>query len=221
MTRMIALALLLVTAAPGQAQEAAPPPPQAEAPAPVPAPPPPAPKAETVRVSIQTSEGPITLELEKERAPATTANFLRYVDQKRFDGTTFYRAMKLTEDGKYGIIQGGLQNDPKRLFPPVKHEPTSTTGLSHVDGAISMARGAPDTATADFFITIGDLVSLDANPSQPGDNLGFAVFGHVAEGMDVVRRIMAAPISPTKGEGSMVGQMIDKPITIVSVRRAD
>jgi peptidyl-prolyl cis-trans isomerase A (cyclophilin A) len=202
--RFAPLALLWLAVAPALAQ-------------PVPAPVP-APKPATVRVSLQTSEGPIVLELEKERAPVTTANFLRYVDQKRLDGATFYRAAKVAEG--YGLIQGGQRNDPKRLFPPIAHEPTTKTGLSHVDGAISMARAAPGTASGDFFITIGDIPSMDADPTQPGDNQGFAVFGRVVEGMDIVRRILDAPTSPTEGEGAMKGQMLTAPIKIVAARRA-
>jgi len=179
-----------------------------------------APKPATVRVALQTSEGPIVLELEKERAPVTTANFLRYIDQKRLDGTVFYRAMKLTPAGDYGLIQGGTQGNPKRALPGIVHEPTTKTGLGHVDGTISMARGAPGSATGDFFITVGALTSLDANPAQPGDNLGFAAFGHVVEGMDVVRRIMSAPTSPTAGEGAMKGQMLAAPVRILTARRA-
>ncbi|MDB5706763.1 MAG: cyclophilin type peptidyl-prolyl cis-trans isomerase [Sphingomonas bacterium] len=181
------------------------------------APPAPAPKPATVRVLLTTSEGPITIELEKERAPATTANFLHYVDTRRFDGIAFYRAMKVAPE--LGLIQGGLRNDPRKLFPPVMLEPTSRTGLSNTDGVISMARDKPDTATADFFIVIGDLSSLDAKPAQPGDNLGFAAFGHVVEGMEVVRRIAAAPTSPTDGEGAMKGQMLAPTIKIVTARR--
>lgn len=177
------------------------------------------PKPATVKVTLTTSEGPIVLELEKERAPVTTANFLRYVDGKRLDGTVFYRATKVA-DG-YGLVQGGLRNDPERLLPPIAHEPTSQTGLSHVDGAISMARSTPGSATGDFFITLGAIPSMDADPKQPGDNLGFAVFGHVTEGMDVVRRILDAPTSPTEGEGAMKGQMLAAPVKIVTARRAD
>jgi peptidyl-prolyl cis-trans isomerase A (cyclophilin A) len=172
----------------------------------------------TVNVVLTTSEGPITIALEKTRAPKTTANFLRYVDAKRFDGVTIYRAMKIA-DG-LGLIQGGAQNDPKRLFPPVAHEPTTETGLSNTDGAISMARGAPGTATADFFIVVGDVSSLDAQPSQPGDNLGYAAFGHVIAGMDLVRRIMVAPTAPNTGPPGMEGQMLAPPIKILTVRRA-
>lgn len=177
------------------------------------------PRPATVRVSLQTSEGPIILELETERAPVTSANFLRYVDQKRFDGITFYRATKVAPG--YGLIQGGARNDPKRALPPIAHEPTSQTGLSHIDGAISMARNAPGSASGDFFITIGAMPSMDADPKQPGDNLGFAVFGRVVEGMDVVHRILEAPISPTEGEGVMRGQMLAAPVRIVAARRAD
>ena len=157
----------------------------------VPPAPPPVPEKvyETVRVTITTSEGPIVLALEKERAPITTANFLRYVDQKRLDGTAFYRAMKLSDDGSYGLIQGGTQGNPKKVLPKIAHEPTTKTGLAHTDGAISMARGAPGSADGDFFITIGALDSLNADPSKAGDNLGFAVFGRVVEGMEYVDNI--------------------------------
>jgi peptidyl-prolyl cis-trans isomerase A (cyclophilin A) len=179
----------------------------------------PAPKPATAHVALVTSEGTITLELEKERAPITTANFLRYVAAKRFDGIAFYRAMKFGDGG--GLVQGGARNDPKRLFPPIALEPTSRTGLAHLDGTISMARTAPDSATADFFITIGPMPSLDADPKQPGDNLGFAAFGHVVEGMDVIRRIRDAPTSPTEGEGVMKGQMLSPPVRILSARRVD
>jgi peptidyl-prolyl cis-trans isomerase A (cyclophilin A) len=173
--------------------------------------------AATVSIVMTTSEGPITLALEKERAPLTTANFLRYVDQKRLDGVTFYRAMTLGADA--GLIQGGPQGEVKRLLPPVKHEPTTQTGLSHVDGTISLARFAPGSATADFFITVGPVLSLDANPAGSGDTAGFAAFGHVVEGMDVVKRILVAPTSPTAGVGVMKGQMIAAPVKILTVRR--
>ena len=172
----------------------------------------------TVSIVMTTSEGPITLALEKTRAPLTTANFLRYVDQKRLDGVTFYRAMNLGQGT--GLIQGGPQNDPKRILKPVAHEPTSKTGLSHVDGTISLARLAPGTATADFFITVGPVLALDANPTGSGDVAGYAAFGHVVEGMDVVKRILAAPISATAGVGVMKGQMIAAPVKILTVRRA-
>ena len=168
-----------------------------------------------VRVAIETTAGTILVETDP-RAPITAANFLRYVDGRRFDGTDFYRGMDLGEG--YGLVQGGTANARSRVLAPIAHEPTSATGLSHTDGALSMARRDPGTATGDFFIVVGDLPSLDAGGSAP-DDPGFAVFGHVVQGMDVVRRILAAPKSPTAGEGVMRGQMLEPHIRIVSMRR--
>jgi len=170
-----------------------------------------------VNVRLETTEGPIVVALEQGRAPITTANFLRYVDDKRFDGISFYRAVNVAPG--FGLIQGGLRGDARKLLPPIKHEPTTVTGLSHVDGAISMARNAPGTADANFFITVGAIPSMDADPKQPGDNIGFAVFGHVTEGMDIVRHILQEPTSPTEGEGVMKGQMLVQPVRILSARR--
>ncbi|WP_426027833.1 peptidylprolyl isomerase [Brevundimonas sp. TWP2-3-4b2] len=170
-----------------------------------------------VRVAIETSAGTILAETDP-RAPVTSANFLRYVDEGRFDGVTFYRGMVLGPAA--GLIQGGTGGAPERVLPPIAHEPTGETGLSHTDGALSMARFDPGTATGDFFIIVGNVSSLDAGKSAPGDP-GFAVFGHVVEGMDVVRQILAAPKSPTEGEGFMRGQMLDPRIRIVSVRRVE
>jgi peptidyl-prolyl cis-trans isomerase A (cyclophilin A) len=178
-----------------------------------------APKPAVVHVTLTTSEGPILLELEKDRAPVTTANFLRYVTNKRFDGTFFYRAVKV-QDG-FGLVQGGARNDPKRVFPNIAHEPTTKTGLSHTEGAISMARGAPGTASGDFFIVVGGFPTMDANPSQPGDNLGFAVFGHVVEGMDIVRHMLTEPTNDVGAPPTMKGQMLAAPIKIISAKRAD
>lgn len=168
-----------------------------------------------VRVAIETSAGAILAETDP-RAPVTSANFLRYVDEGRFDGTTFYRGMVLSPAA--GLIQGGTSGGPERVLPPIAHEPTSETGLSHTDGALSMARFDPGTATGDFFIIVGDVSSLDAGKSAPADP-GFAVFGRVVEGMDVVRQILAAPKSPTEGEGFMRGQMLDPRIRIITARR--
>lgn len=214
---LIAAAVLL--AAPALAQTQAEPAPPAETVAPPPAPPPPTPSGP--RVALTTPEGRIIIELYVDKAPVTAKNFLRYVDAKRFDGATFYRASKpkgyAADD--YGIVQGGLQNDPARLYPPIAHEPTTKTGLSHTDGMVSMGRHAPGSATADFFIMIGDQSYLDANPKAPGDNKGFAAFGKVVEGMDVVRKIVMLPRSPTAGVGVMKGEMLKKPVPIVTARR--
>jgi len=168
-----------------------------------------------VRVAIETDAGTILAETDP-RAPITSANFLRYVDEGRFNGTAFYRGMVLSPAA--GLIQGGTGGAPERVLPPIAHEPTSETGLTHTDGALSMARFDPGTATGDFFIIVGNVSSLDAGKSAP-DDPGFAVFGRVVEGMDIVRQILAAPKSPTEGEGFMRGQMLDPRVRIVSVRR--
>lgn len=192
-----------------------PPPVPVAAPAPVAEPAAP----EPVRVVLLTTLGNVTLELDVARAPLTTANFLRYVDQKRFDGIGFYRALPIGEDGRYGLVQGGARGDPKRVLKPVAHESPAQTGLSHVDGAISMARMAPGSATGDFFIVLGGLTSLDGNAAA-GDP-GYAVFGRVAEGMDVVKQILAQPRDPEAGaESGMKGQMLARPVQVVQARRA-
>jgi peptidyl-prolyl cis-trans isomerase A (cyclophilin A) len=180
----------------------------------------PPPKPGIVRVRIDTALGHITLDLEAKKAPLTTANFLRYVDQKRYDKATFYRASRPPNatDYEYGVAQGGLQNDPKLILPPVAHEPTTKTGLKHLNGAISMGRRAPGTATSDFFICVGDQAYLDADPTQKGDNLGFACFGYVVEGIETVKKILALPVSPTAGVGVMKGEMLKKPLSM-KVRR--
>ena len=172
----------------------------------------PASQPELVPVVIETSLGRIVVDLDKSDAPVTTANFLHYVDTHRYDGESFYRAMPA---GTGGLIQGGIRSDGRKLFPPIAHEPTSKTGLHNVAGAISMANAGPGTARSDFFILASDIPSFDASATDPG----FAVFGHVVEGMDVVQKILAAPVSPTAGEGAMKGQMLDPPVKIIKVER--
>ena len=169
------------------------------------------------RVALETDRGRIVIEVDVVQAPITGANFLRYVDEGLFDGTDFYRGMVVSPE--IGLIQGGTNNDPERVLPPIAHEPTNETGLSHTDGVVSMARYDPGSANGDFFIIVGGMPSLNARPGDPGDNAGFAAFGRVIEGMDVVRAILAAPKSPTEGEGFLQGQMLDPKITILSARR--
>ena len=181
---------------------------------------PPAAKEDLVPVAINTSLGRIVVALDRAHAPVTTANFLHYVDTHRFDGQNFYRAMHVADangaDG--GLIQGGITTDARKLFPPIAHEPTTTTGLHNVAGAISMANAGPGTARADFFILVSDMPGLDAN-GPGGDANGFAAFGHVIEGMDVVRKIWSSPVSATEGAGVMKGQMLDPKIKIISAER--
>jgi peptidyl-prolyl cis-trans isomerase A (cyclophilin A) len=167
-------------------------------------------------VLLHTSAGDIVVALETQRAPITAGNFLHYVDTHRLDGSEFYRAMHTAPDS--GLIQGGVRNG-NLLFPPIAHEPTSQTGLSHDDGALSVPRLAVGTARADFTIMVGAQHYLDAGPGSAGDGLGYAVFGHVVEGMDVVRHILVAPTSPTEGEGVMRGQMLDPRVRIITARR--
>lgn len=174
-----------------------------------------APQEQLVPVAIDTSLGRIVIALDKGRAPVTTANFLRYVDAKRFDGQSFYRAMKM---GDGGLIQAGVRTDARLLFPPIAHEPTGKTGILNKAGAISMARLEPGSARADFFILLGDTPGFDAG-APGGDADGFAAFGHVIEGMDVVRKIFESPVSATKGAGIMKGQMLDPEIGIVRAMR--
>ncbi|MBX7481100.1 peptidylprolyl isomerase [Qipengyuania qiaonensis] len=184
----------------------------------------PEPAAATQLVVIETTMGDITVSIETERAPVTAANFLRYVDEDRFDGTKFYRAMHLDwGEPPNGLLQGGTQMDPERVLDPIAHEPTTQTGLSHTDGALSMARYDPGTATGDFSIMIKDQTGLDANPASPDPDLqlGFAVFGYVVDGMDVVNAIHALPPDPDKGEGWMKGQLLAEPATIVDMRRVE
>ena len=182
--------------------------------------PPPPPVPALVNVVIHTAMGDIAVALEKDRAPITAKNFLRYVDAKRFDGANFYRAVSIGEEGKYGMLQGGLRGDPKKVFPPIAHEAPAATGLSHVDGAISMARLAPGTARAEFFIVAGNLLALDGKPEE--NDPGYAVFGRVTSGMDLVIQMLALPRDPKAGmESGMQGQMLAQPVKILTVRRAE
>jgi peptidyl-prolyl cis-trans isomerase A (cyclophilin A) len=179
----------------------------------------PAPGAAKVRVNMVTADGPILIELETKRAPITAGNFLHYVDQKFFDGTSFYRAARAKGAPKQGFVQGGTNGDIRKWAPPIAHEPTTRTGLHHVDGTISMARTTPGTAQGDFFLLVGAAPYMDANPKAKGDNQGFAAFGHVVKGMDVIRKILASPTIPKAGMGAMKGQFIKAPVRIISVRR--
>ncbi len=175
----------------------------------------PTPRAGTVRVALVTDKGRIVLELERARAPITTANFLRYIDQHRLDGTVFYRTVRPAPD--FGFVQFGVRNEPRRVLPPIALEPSTRTGVTHSNGAISVARLAPDSGRGDFTINVGDQPSLDADPTRPGDNLGYAAFGHVVEGMDVVKRILDAPVDPTRGP--FKGEAIAEPVHVLSARR--
>ena len=174
-------------------------------------------QAQTVRVRLNTSEGAIVLALDAGRAPKTVANFMAYVDDGRLDGTTFYRAARSKRAQGFGFIQGGVDTDARRvILPAVPLEPTSVTGIRHLDATVSMARRAyPNSATGNFVLTVGPAPRLDA----AGTYLGYAAFGHVVGGMDVVKRILAVPTGG--GSDEMKGQMILRPVRILTARRLD
>jgi len=167
------------------------------------------------KVAIVTSEGTITAVLEAKKAPITTANFLRYVDAHRFDGTTFYRAARSKSFAGRGLIQGGIDHNIPKSFLPIKHEPTSRTGLRHVDGTLSMARNEVGSAMGDFFITLGPAPDLDAR----GSYAGYAAFGHVLSGMNVAKRILAKPTFPGGWDIDTMNQTIRQPVKIIMVKR--
>jgi len=156
-----------------------------------------------VRVVIETDKGTIEIEIDTVRAPITAGNFLRYVDGGLYDGGAFYRSVRpdteLRTDVHIQVIQGGLprgrgRGQGARGFDPIPLERTSVTGLTHLDGTVSMARSAPDSATSEFFICIGDQPTLDYGGARNADGQGFAAFGRVVSGFDVVRAIHGSPV---------------------------
>jgi peptidyl-prolyl cis-trans isomerase A (cyclophilin A) len=168
------------------------------------------------KVEILTDQGPIVVEVYQDRAPVTATNFFDYINEGRFEGAAFYRVVTMTNQPNNAVtievIQGGLgfdENHPNRL-PPIRHETTDETGILHKDGVISMARVEPGSADAEFFICVGDQPELDFGGKRNPDGQGFAAFGRVIEGMDVVRRIQ---------QGTEKDQLLVKPVKILSVSR--
>jgi len=166
-------------------------------------------------VKIETKLGEIVVELDAKHAPATTANFLKYVEEHRYSGGRFHRTV--TQDNqpdkkvKIEVIQGGVNPKfEKQDFPPIKLERTSATGLHHLDGTISMARDGADTATSDFFICIGNQPELDFGGKRNPDGQGFAAFGQVKKGMDIVRKIQRSHAKE---------QSLEPPIEVLSISR--
>lgn len=166
------------------------------------------------RVEIRTALGDIEVEIDSVHAPVTAANFLRYVDLGFYRVGRFHRTVR--EDNQPGnkvkiaVVQAGLDSLRVRSFPPIPLERTSVTRLRHTDGAISMARDGPNTATSDFFICIGDQPALDFGGKRNPDGQGFAAFGRVVLGMDVVRKIQRSPAK---------GQALEPPIRIDDIVR--
>ena len=166
-------------------------------------------------VVIETSQGAIEVEVDQANAPVTAANFLKYVDAGHYDGGRFHRTVRLDNQPdnrvKIEVVQAGV--DPRRepdAWPAIPLERTNKTGIRHRDGTLSMARDGADTATSDFFVCIGDQPALDFGGARNPDGQGFAAFGRVVRGMDVVRRIQAAPADH---------QALTPPVVIRSVRR--
>ncbi len=163
---------------------------------------------------IRTEFGEIYVLIDLEKAPVTCNNFLKYVDAGLFDSTCFYRVVRYDNQPanpvKIEVIQGGRYEDENNGFPPISHETTKATGLNHKDGTISMARNEPGTATSEFFICVGDQPELDFGGKRNPDGQGFAAFGKVIKGMDVVRRIhsLKAP-----------SQYLEKPVLILGISR--
>ncbi|HJS11916.1 peptidylprolyl isomerase [Sphingopyxis sp.] len=226
LTILSALALSAAQMAPAVVP---PPPPRPETVRPMMAPPPPPPPLPVPTpveahprdtrpyVALATDLGTITVRIENRRAPITAGNFLRYVDAKRMDGFKFYRSTKSWGPANQ-LIQAGNRGDARKNFPPIAHEPTTKTGLTNCKGALSMARLNPGDATSDFFLLLSDIKGFNAD-APGGDGAGFAVFGEIVGGADIAEAIFNAPISPTAGEGVMVGQMLDPQVTIKTARR--
>ncbi len=155
-----------------------------------------------VQVRIVTDSGTIVVSLEPARAPVTVANFLRYVDEHRYDGSAFYRAVTLqnqlpaAQQPQIEVIQGGIDADSSKRLPAIAHETNDKSGIKHTDGVISMARGAPGSASSEFFFVINAQPALDFGGKRNPDGQGFAAFGRVVSGMDVVRRIQRMPSAP-------------------------
>ncbi len=176
-----------------------------------------------VRVRVPTELGDIVVEVDQAKAPVTAANFLRYVDAGHYDGGTWHRTVKMDNQPesaiKIEVIQAGVNPDKaKSGFPPIALERTSVTGILHKDGVISMARGTPDSATSGWFICINDQPSLDFGGQRNPDGQGFAAFGRVVSGMDVVRKIQAAPSSADR-KTNTEALRLSPPIKIVKVER--
>jgi peptidyl-prolyl cis-trans isomerase A (cyclophilin A) len=174
-----------------------------------------------VRVRMVTELGPIVIELYPDKAPITVANFLAYADRHLLDGGSFYRTVSPKNDNNpatINVIQGGLNRDGGPL-PAIAHETTRTTGLRHADGVISMARDAPGSASSEFFICLGDNPALDFGGTRNKDGQGFAAFGRVVEGMDVVRAIHDAPTVSKADDPYLKGQILEKPVKIQKLSR--
>ena len=167
------------------------------------------------KIVIFTEWGDIGVKLDLKRAPLTSLNFIRYVDAGFFDSACFYRVVRMDNQPenkvKIEVIQGGRYEKEDKGFLPILHETTAATGIRHRNGTISMARNQPGTATSEFFICIGNQPELDFGGKRNPDGQGFAAFGKVTRGMEVVKRIHGV---------SAPGQYLEKPVLIIHIRKA-
>lgn len=178
---------------------------------------------ETVKVQLDTTAGPIQLELYPDRAPLTVGNFLAHVDGGHYVGATFYRTVTFENDRGnpwIQVIQGG-RGDADSPFSPIRHESTAETGLKHEDGTISMARGDVGTASSEFFICIGDQPALDHGADRNADRQGFAAFGRVIRGMPTVRRIHGMAAEGNSSSDYTRGQILSEPVEITAAYRLE
>ncbi len=179
---------------------------------------------DAVRIVMLTSQGDIEIDLYVAKAPVTAGNFLQLVDDGHMDGGSFYRAVSYDNDNgnpKIEVIQGGRGDALEGEIEAIDHETTEQTGILHTDGVISMARDGVGTATSEFFIVIGDQPGLDYGEVRNPDEQGFAAFGMVVSGMDVVRAIRNLPADGSTDSNYTKGQMLTEPVVISTVRRAE
>jgi len=179
------------------------------------------PRTDNPRVVLRTPFGPVLLTLFPRQAPLSTADFLRYVDAGAYDGGHFFRVVRPGNDhGKppIAVVQAGIRS-PKSAGPPIAHEPTSITGLRHLDGTVSLTRDAPGTGSgAEFFICVGDQPGLDAGGHRNKDGQGFAAFGIVTQGMETVRRIWMLPANGPSDDAYTKGQILTDPVAFTAAR---
>jgi peptidyl-prolyl cis-trans isomerase A (cyclophilin A) len=174
------------------------------------------------KVQLNTPFGIIVLQLHTDRAPLSTTDFLKYVDARAYDGGRFFRVVRPNNDRghpRIDVVQGGTRPNAHQ-GPPIKHESTAITGLRHLDGTVSLTRDAPGTGSgAEFFICIGPQPGLDFGGARNGDRQGFAAFGQVITGMEIVRRIWVLDASGHSDDAYTVGQILTTPVPIIAAHR--
>ena len=174
--------------------------------------------AQAQKLLMETDKGNIKIQLDSKKAPVTCENFMKYVDERKYEEAIFYRVVRLDNQPdkkvKIEVIQGGVHEDTTKNLPPIFHETTKITNLKHLDGTLSMARNGPGTASSEFFICINNQPELDFGGKRNPDGQGFAAFGQVISGMDVVRKIQVGDT----GSGNN-SQTLKEPVKIIRISR--